>query len=154
MESEFTTSGPDGWPPAILRELSDIICVPLAIIYKKIVAIWNSPSELESWRVGHVVPIHKSGSPHNVANYRPISLTSVTCKVLESLIRDHILAHLSNNNLLSPHQHGFIPHRSCNTHLVNVMDQWTSSIQSGIPIDVISLTFEKLSILFRTRGSC
>ena len=81
-----------------------------------------------------MVPIHMSGSPHNVANYRPISLTSVTCKVLESLIRDHILAHLSNNNLLSPHQHGFIPHRSCNTQLVNVMDQWTSSIQLGIPI--------------------
>ena len=75
--------------------------------------------------------------------YRPVSLTSVTCKVLESLIRDHILAHLSNNNLLSPHQHGFIPHRSCNTQLVNVMDQWTSSIQSGIPIDVIYFDFRK-----------
>ena len=57
--------------------------------------LWDDIGILpESWRVGHVVPIHKSGSQHNVANYRPISLTSVTCKVLESLIRDHILTHL------------------------------------------------------------
>jgi len=132
--------GPDGWPPAVLRELSDVICVPLAIIYRKSLQSGTLP---ESWRIGHVVPIHKSGSQHNVANYRPISLTSVTCKVLESLIRDHILTHLLNNNLLSPHQHGFIPNRSCNTQLVSVIDKWTSSIQSGIPIDVIYFDFRK-----------
>ena len=96
-----------------------------------------------------MVPIHKSGSQHNVANYRTISLTSVTYKVFESLIRDHMLTHLLDNNLLYPHQHGFIPHRSCNTadtQLVSVLDQWTSSIQSGIPIDVIYFDSQKAFI--------
>jgi len=132
--------GPDGWPLAVLRELNDIICISLVMIFSKSLQSGIVP---DSWKTGHVVPIHKSGSQHNVSNYRPVSLTSITCKVLESLIRDHMLAHLIDNDLLSPHQHGFIPHRSCNTQLVGVMDKWTRSIQSGTPIDIICFDFCK-----------
>jgi len=66
----------------VLRELNDIICVPLAIIYRKSLQL-GTP---ESWRIGHVVPIHKSGGQQTIdqslpTNYRPVT----TYKVLESL---------------------------------------------------------------------
>jgi len=135
------SQGPDGWPPAVLRELSDIICIPLAMIFSKSLQSGIVP---DSWKTSHVIPIHKSSSQHNASNYRPVSLTSVTCKVLESLIRDHMLAHLIDNALLSPHQHGFISHRSCNTQLVGVMDNGQDlSIQYGAPIEIIYFDFCK-----------
>ena len=84
-----------------------------------------------------MVPIHESGSQHNVANLDQL------VSLLLPVIRDHMLTHLLDNNLLSPHQHGFIPYRLCSTQLVSVLDQWTSSIQSGIPIDVVYFEFQK-----------
>ena len=52
-----------------------------------------------------------------VNNYRPVCLTSIVIKILESIIRDTLSNYLSDNNLLSSNQHGFIPGRSCCTQL-------------------------------------
>jgi len=116
----------------------DIICIPLAIIYRKSVQSGTLP---ESWRIGHAVPIHKSGSQQNVSNYRPISLTSV---VLESRTywRSHSNSFVEQQSLI-PTPAWIITRRSCNTQLVSVLDQWTSSIQSGAPVYVIYFDFRK-----------
>ena len=53
--------------------------------------------------------ILKKGSRTNPANYRPISLTSVVCKMLEGLLRDHLMVHLSSHLLLSDHQVAHVP---------------------------------------------
>jgi hypothetical protein len=53
------------------------------------------------WQVSNVAVIHKRGSKSNVGNYRPISLTSIVCKQMESIIRDHIMDHFTENNLIS-----------------------------------------------------
>ena len=55
--------------------------------------------------------IHKKGSKADVSNYRPISLTCIICKILESLIRDHIMDYFNKNNLFSNKQFGFIKGR-------------------------------------------
>jgi len=97
----------------------------------------------ESWRVGHVIPIHKSGSQQNPSNIRPVSLTSVLGKILESLIHDVVLNLLLENNLMSPYQHGFLPQRSCSTQLITAMNHWTESLQQGYCSDVIYFDFRK-----------
>jgi len=104
--------GPDGWPTVVLKEISDGICTPLSTIFNMSIQSGTLP---ESWRVGHVMPIHKSGSQQNPSNFRPVSLTSVLGKVMDSLIYDVVLNHLLENNLMSPYQHGFLPQRSCST---------------------------------------
>ena len=53
-----------------------------------------------------------SGSRFTSENYRSVALTTVVSKVMESIIKDSILLHLSVASLLSPHQHGFLPKRS------------------------------------------
>ena len=59
----------------------------------------------------------------NVAgNYRPVSLTSVTCKILEGLVRQKLMDHLSDNNLITECQHGFVSGRSCSTNLLVALD--------------------------------
>ena len=57
--------------------------------------------------IGHVSAIHKSGPRSKAANYRPISLTSVPGKIMERLIRDQLVEHMTRNNFLSSEQHGF-----------------------------------------------
>ena len=36
----------------------------------------------------NVTPIFKKRARHSPANYRPVSLTSVCCKMLEAIIKD------------------------------------------------------------------
>ena len=81
------SAGPDGWPPAALKETAAEISFPLSIIFSKSLQSGHLP---DCWKIANVVPIHKSGSRHLTNNYRPISLTCIVGKVLESIVRDRI----------------------------------------------------------------
>ena len=61
---------------------------------------------------------------------------------MERLIRDDIMTHMTENDLLSPKQHGFIQGRSCVTQLLAVLDSDASSRRGG-NIDTIYLDFAK-----------
>ena len=55
----------------------------------------------KDWKMVRVTPIFKKGPKNQAGNYRPVSLTSAPCKVMESLLRAIILKHVMENNLLS-----------------------------------------------------
>ena len=61
----------------------------------------------EDWRKANITCIFKKGNKQDPGNYRPVSLTSVICKLLESNIREAIMDHLSSYKLLSDSQYGF-----------------------------------------------
>ncbi len=50
----------------------------------------------------------KKVSKSNHSNYRPISLTSVICNILETLIRDKVVKFLEENGLINNSQFGFV----------------------------------------------
>ena len=75
----------------------------------------------------NIIPLFKKGSRNKSENYRPLSLTSVICKVFERLIKDYLVDFLVKNKLINPSQHGFLKARSC---LTNIMFFWKMS-QSG-----------------------
>ena len=102
------TPGPDGWPPVFLKNVSDLITVP--ILFQKSLCECIVSSQ---WLEACVTAIHKKGKKNIFENYRPISITSIICKLMESIIRDKIVTHIHRNNLLSQHQHGFVPLRNC-----------------------------------------
>ena len=58
-------------------------------------------------------------------NYRPISLTSIICKTMESIIHDAIINHMKSNKLFSPRQFEFITGRSTVLQLLHVLDIWS-----------------------------
>lgn len=76
-------------------------------------------------------------------NYRPVSLTSVLCKVMESIIKDAVLEHMTSNRLFCDEQHGFVPGRSCMTQLLVCLDEWTATLDKDEPLDTIYLDFKK-----------
>ena len=132
--------GPDDLHPRVLKEAHHSLSVPLAYLFRNSLDTGHIPRD---WGLARVVPIHKKGDRQNPSNYRPVSLTAVPCKVLESLIRDAILAHLTEQGLLSDHQHGFRPKRSCSSQLLEVLDTLTRELEGGNPVDVIYLDFQK-----------
>jgi len=76
----------------MLIEIADEISVLLAELYNKSLQTGDVPEE---WKLANVTPIFNKGNRSNSANYRPVSLTIILCKVLESLIRDNVIEHLN-----------------------------------------------------------
>ncbi|XP_044766875.1 uncharacterized protein LOC123322877 [Coccinella septempunctata] len=104
-----SSPGRDGLSPAILRRCASSLALPLSLIYQESLRSHCLPS---SWVSASVTPIYKKGDSESAANYRPISLTSVPCKVLERIIQEQLLKFALENGLIPPAQHGFVPGRS------------------------------------------
>ena len=79
------------------------IAIPLTILFNKSMKEETVPL---AWNKANVIPIYKKGDRHLAENYRPVSLTSVPCKVMESIIKEKMVDHLEINNLLSDRQYG------------------------------------------------
>ena len=138
--NENKSIGPDGIHPKMVRELIDFLVKPLTAIFNLSLKSGTVPHD---WKLANVSPIYKKGSRNLPENYRPISLTSIVCKMMESLIRNRIMEHLRDRNLLSIKQHGFISGRSTVTQLLNYIDKCTESISKGHTIDTVYLDFAK-----------
>ena len=72
-----------------------------------------------------------------------MSLTSVVCKLLESLLRDVLLKYLESNNKIVSNQYGFRPGYSCCSQLLNVMEDFSDFMDSSLDFDCIYLDFAK-----------
>jgi hypothetical protein len=91
------------------KETRDEIAPLLARIFRESLRTGVVPRD---WKEAKVVPIFKKGSKTSAGNYRPVSLTSICCRIMEGMIRDEISEHLHTNRLLHPSQHGFMKNKS------------------------------------------
>nr|XP_047124238.1 uncharacterized protein LOC124806963 [Hydra vulgaris] len=132
--------GIDRIHPMFLSKCADSLARPLCMIFNQSFLTGTLPT---SWLKANITPIFKNGDRLNAGNYRPISLTSVVCKVMESIVKDTIMNHLNKNKLLIPEQHGFIKSKNCVTNLLETLDIITESINCGKCVDVAFLDFSK-----------
>ena len=132
--------GPDSISPWILKYCREALCQPLTTIYQQSLESGNLPKD---WTDANVTPIFKKGQQNSACNYRPISLTSHVCKMLESILRDKISVFLTQHNVITTHQHGFIQGRSCLSNLLRSLEDWTFSLDNGHGVDVVFLDFQK-----------
>ena len=137
--NENKSPGHDGWHPFFIKQLADTIHVPLSILFNKSI----KEGAHSSWLKAVITPIHKKGNKSLPSNYRPISLTSVLSKIMESIIRDEMLVHLTKQNHLCDEQHGFVPGRNCTTQLLLCLEEWTSMIEDKKDFDIIYTDFSK-----------
>ena len=132
--------GPDNIHPLVLQKTAEASSNPLTLIFNRSLSTGELPDD---WRTANVTPIHKKGDKTDPSNYRPVSLTSQVCKVLETIVRRHLVAHLDRNNILSDKQHGFREGRSCLTNLLELVEVWTEILDQEDGIDVAYLDFRK-----------
>ena len=137
---ENKSPGVDGISPKILKETVEQISTPLAHVFNMSLQEGIVPFE---WKEANIIPLFKKGSRNKSVNYRPVSLTSVICKLLETIIRDHMMDFLIKHKLINPSQHGFLKAKSCLTNLLCFLEEITKWVDDGSPVDVIYLDFQK-----------
>lgn len=91
------------------------------VLLKLLNKSWNEGELPTQWKESTIFPLLKPGKdPHEPQAYRPISLTSVICKVMETMVANRLTAHLENNNYLSNCQSGFRNNRSTIDQIVRL----------------------------------
>ena len=113
---------------------------PLSVIFRWLYDQGELPKE---WKQAHIASIYKKGDKSEARNYRPVSITSVVCKVMESIIEDHMITVLEKTGKLTKYQHSFTKSRSCLTNLLETFKAWTRQLDAGIGIDAIYLDYKK-----------
>ena len=123
----------------ILVELAKPVA-PLSVLFQNSYDTGIVPTD---WKRANITPIYKKDDKKDPENDRPVSLTSILCKIMESIIKDHLLKYLKDNNILSNKQYGFLPGRSTVLQLLNALDQRTEATDNGFYVDVIYCDFMK-----------
>ncbi len=133
-------SGPDSIPARILKQFSIEITPLLTKIFTKSLTESQLPSD---WLKANISPVFKKGDRSDTSNYRPISLTCISCKIFEHILHSHIMKHLDDQNILNNLQHGFRARRSCETQLTLTLHDLTHAIDKRKQIDMVILDFSK-----------
>ena len=130
--------GPDGIrkPDMLIDLASNSRC--LSMLYKASLDSGRLPHQ---WKVANVTPVYKGGVVESVNNYRPISLKSIPCKMMEHIILHYLKGILEN--VLHHRQHGFRRGLSCQTQLCATYHDLVSAVDKGHTTHAIIMDFKK-----------
>ena len=121
---------------------SEVIAEGLVLLFTASLDQGQIPDD---WKHANVTPLFKGGNKNRsiAENYRPVSLTSITCKLMEHIVHSHIMYHFDENQTLTEVQHGFRKNRSCETQLLETIDNLAKALNNREQIDSILLDFSK-----------
>jgi len=93
-----STCGPDGLPQILFKQMACQLTKPLVFLFRQLLQIGELP---DIWKIATVTPMFKKGSSSDPGNYRPISVTSVCCKIFESAIKKPLMEYFLSNDFIS-----------------------------------------------------
>lgn len=135
-----TSQTPEGIPSFVIKKLSRVLVRPLCLLFNKSLFLSEIPSQ---WRFSIVAPLLKKSPKTSVCNYRPVSLTSSFCKVLEQILKKIILKQLDRNRILSNLQFGFLKGRSTSSQLLLYLVTLLEAKESESQVNSIYLDYAK-----------
>jgi hypothetical protein len=136
----FKATGPDEIPVYILKNMADHLAPYLTKLYQISLDRGLVPDD---WKKANIVPVFKKGEKHMASNYRPVSLTSIACKLLEHIVHSSIMDHFDRHQVLCDEQHGFRVKQSCESQLLITIDDIARNMEEGDQTDIILLDFAK-----------
>ena len=77
----------------------------------------------------------------NFKNYRPVALTCIPCRVMEAIVRDCMMLHATNKNLLFKHQHWFLKGHLTGLQILECLNEWTQAVELGRCVGICYLDF-------------
>jgi len=135
-----SSPGPDGINAFFLKKILAVIVNPLCKVFNVSLDHGMLPKD---WKTAHIIPVFKKGDAQKASQYRPISLTSVICKILERVVREKLLDYALKNNIVPKEQHGFLPKKSTVTNLLECLNDWSQSFDKSRGTNVIYLDYTK-----------
>lgn len=132
--------GPDEIPNAFLKRYAEWCAKYLCVLYTRSL---NEGVLPEDWKIARIKPLHKAGDKTQIKNYRPVSLTSTACKILEHIIHKQIVTFLDEHKVLTKAQHGFRRGYSTTTQLVETIHDFATALNEGEQLDAIFMDFQK-----------
>ena len=133
-------AGPDAILPRTLKDFPTEIAPVLTTIFNKSLSTSDIPDD---WRKANVTPIFKKGERYLPANYRPISLTCICCKIQEHILVSNVMTHLNRQSILYEWQYGFRPKHSTDTQLITFTHELAQNLDKRKQTDIIILDFSK-----------
>ena len=130
--------GPDNIHGVILKTCANSLAQPLSILFKLIYNTGILPAE---WKRANVVPVFKKGVKENIENYRPISLTCITSKVMERIMYDELFSR--TQHFIDSRQNGFLKNNSCAMNLTTLIESLSTNLLQNLPTDIIYFDFAK-----------
>jgi hypothetical protein len=135
-----TSSGPDLLPALLFKNLARSLSFPLSLLFSKLFLMSALP---DIWKTAIITPIYKKGPSSDASNYRPISLTCIMCKLMESVIKDALLVYLLKHGFINKQQHGFISKRSTCSQLLECINDWSVSLSHKQSTDAAYIDFRR-----------
>jgi hypothetical protein len=123
-----------------LKRHTHLIAPVLQVIFQQTLETGTVPTD---WTKADVVPIFKKGDKSKPENYRPVSLTCVTSKLLEHIVHTQIMKHLDNHHILVNFQHGFRRNHSCETQLLTTVEDLARHRDQNVQTNLLILDFSK-----------
>ena len=132
--------GPDQVPTFLLKDYAEELAPILQVIFQQSLDTGMVPAD---WKRANVAAIYKKGDKNLASNYRPVSLTSVSCKVLEHIVFRAIMDHVDLYKILKNFQHGFRAQHSCETQLITTIEDLAKGLNDKQQLDLLILDFSK-----------
>ena len=133
-------TGVDSLGPKIIKLAANSISYFIATLINKSISSGTFPSQLKCTKV---FPVFKSGSKSDPSNYRPISILPTISKIFEKHVNKHLMNYLNKYKLIHESQSGFRKKHSCQTALVELIDQLMTCIDKGDLIGSLFIDFRK-----------
>ena len=135
-----TAAGPDGIPPSFFINCIEELCYPLSLLFTFCFDNGILPA---AWLVSYITPIFKKGNPALANNYRPIALTAIMCKLMETIMKDQIVCFLLDKGIISKSQHAFMRNHSTTTNLLASLHDLSVGLNSHLYTDIVYIDFSK-----------
>lgn len=131
-------AGLDNIPPSVMHHCRSLLAEPLQLLFNESLRKGVFPKALKS---GYITPIHKSGDPSNIKNYRPITILPVIGKLFESVVVDKLNFHISK--ILHPSQHGFVQGKSTVSNLLLFQEYVLAAFRKNKQVDAVYIDMSK-----------
>ena len=129
-----TSTTPEGIPALFFKRAAAGLAKPLSLIYQRSLSEGRVPTV---YKTAIIAPVHKSGDKTDAGNKRPISLTAVSCKVLERILADRIYENANAQGLISDQQFAYRPGRSTTQCIIEYLNDIALWSNDKIPSDTL-----------------